>query len=132
MILKINKNYFKNLANGEHKLKVCFKDGHVEGAFEVKDKISFSILETTFTATEGMTWGDWIKSFGVGASGNDIIWVSIAEQLYIDIRYDSNWDQGYPIGSEEDALYDSNDVRQTLDTPIVNGAAYGRSTDAPC
>ncbi len=132
MILKINKNYFKNLANGEHNLKVRFKDGHAEGIFEVKNKILFSILGTTFTATEGMTWGDWIQSFGIGASGNNIVWVSPATQLYIDTRYDSNWGQGLPIGAEEDALYDSNDMRQTLNTPIVNGVSYGRSSDAPC
>ena len=131
MILKIDKNYFKSLVNGEHKLKVRFKDGHAEGVFEVKDKISFSILGTTFTATKGMTWGDWIKSFNVGASGNDIVWVSTTEQLYIDTRYKPNWDQGFPIGSEEEALYDSDDVRQTLHTPIVDGASYGRSSNAP-
>ena len=131
MILKIDKDYFKNFANGEHKLKVCFKDGHVEGTFEVKNKISFSILGTTFTATEGMTWGEWIASFGVGMSGNDIVWVSTTEQLYIDTRYDSNWNQGFPIGSEEEALYDSDDVRQTLYTPIIAGASYGRASNAP-
>lgn len=132
MILKINKDYFKNLANGEHSLKVRFKDGHAEGTFEVKNKISFSILGTAFTATAGMTWGDWIKSFGIGVSGNNIVWVSPDNQLYIDTRYDSNWSQGLSIGAEEDALYDSSDVRQTLNTQIVNGAAYGRSSDAPC
>ena len=132
MILKINKDYFKNLANGDHSLKVRFKDGHAEGTFEVKNKISFSILGTTFTATAGMTWGDWIMSFCIGASGNNIVWVSPANQLYIDTRYDPNWSQGLSIGAEEDALYDSNDVRQTLNTPIVNGADYGRSSDAPC
>lgn len=131
MILKINKDYFKNLANGEHSLKVRFKDGHAEGTFEVKNKISFSILGTTFTATAGMTWADWIMSFGIGVSGNNIVWVSPDNQLYIDTRYDSNWSQGLSIGAEEDALYDSSDVRQTLNTQIVNGAAYGRSSDAP-
>jgi hypothetical protein len=131
MVLKINKDYFKNLATGEHSLKVHFKDGYAEGTFEVKNKITFTILDTVFTATASMTWADWIKSFSIGASGNGIIWVSPAEQLYIDTKYDSNWNQGLPLGSEEDALYDINDVRQTLNTPIVNGATYGRSSDCP-
>lgn len=132
MILKIKKNYFEDLPNGNHTLTVKFNDGHATGTFEVRNKISFSILGTTFTATAGMTWGDWIMSFGIGVSGNNIVWVSPANQLYIDTRYDSNWSQGLSIGAEEDALYDSSDVRQTLNTPIVNGAAYGRSSDAPC
>jgi hypothetical protein len=131
MVLKINKDYFKNLANGKYSLKVRFSDGHAEGTFEVKNKISFTILGITFTATAGMTWADWIKSFAIGASGNGIIWISLANQLYIDTRYNSNWSLGASIGSEEDALYDSNDVRQTLNTPIINGASYGRSSNAP-
>lgn len=132
MILKIKKNYFEGLPNGNHTLTVKFNDGHAVGTFEVRNKISFTILGTTFTATAGMTWGDWIQSFNIGVSGNNIIWVSTANQLYIDTRYDSNWSQGMSIGAEEDALYDDNDVRQALNTVIVDGGVYGRSSDAPC
>ena len=135
MILKIDKNYFKNLSVGEHSLKVHFKDGYAEGTFEVGNKISFTILGESFTATAGMTWGDWIKSYGISTSGNGRIWVAPLDQgsgLYIDTRYSSNWSQGSPLGSEEDALYNASDVRQTLNSVIVNGAAYGRSSDAPC
>ena len=131
----INKDYFKNFASGIYSLKIKFNDGHAEGTFEVKNKISFTIIDTVFTATTGMTWGDWIASFNLGTSGNHIIWVSPISQgaqLYLDCKDYPNWNQGVPLGSEEDALYDSNDVRQTLTTKIVDGAIYGRSSDAPC
>lgn len=131
MILKIDKNYFKNLSNGEHSLKVKFNDGHAEGVFQVKNKISFTIIDTVFTATADMTWADWIRSFGIGVSGNNIIWVSPQNELYLDCRDFPNWSQGVSLGSTEDELYDSNDVRQTLNTKIVNGMTYGRSSDAP-
>ena len=58
MILKINKDYFKNLDNGVHNLKLHIKDGYSNSEFEVKNKISFIIVDTAFTATEGMTWGE--------------------------------------------------------------------------
>jgi hypothetical protein len=131
MVLKINKDYFKNLAAGEHSLKVHFKDGYAEGTFEVKNKITFTILDTAFTATEGMTWDDWLMSFCESHYGNGIVWVSNERQLYIDTRYEPSWSQGMSLGVEEDALYDSNDIRQTLSTAIVNGATYGRSSDCP-
>lgn len=134
MILKIDKNYFKGLPNGNHTLKVKFNDGHAEGTFQVKNKISFTIIDTIFTATAGMTWGDWIKSFNLGTSGNNIIWVDWVEHgsgLYLDCRDYPNWSQGQPLGSAEDELYDSSDVRQTINTTIVDGMTYGRSSDAP-
>lgn len=132
MILELNKNCFKGLEVGTHTLRVRFKDGHAESNFEVKNKISFTIIDTVFTATEGMTWGDWIMSYNIGTSGNHILWVSpTANELYLDCRDYPNWSQGLPLGSAEDEFYDSNDVRQTLDTPIVNNAIYGRSSDAP-
>lgn len=135
MVLKIKKEAFKDLPVGTHSLKVNFNDGHAVGTFEVGNKISFTIIDTIFTATAGQTWGDWIASFNFGTSGNNIIWVSPnnqGNQLYLDCRNYPNWDQGESLGSEIDALYDSNDVRQTLNTEIVNGAVYGRSSDAPC
>lgn len=132
MILELNKNCFKGLENGIHTLKVCFKDGHAESNFEVKDKISFTIIDTVFTATKDMTWADWIMSYNIGASGNNILWINpTTKGLYLDCRDYSNWSQGLPLGDSGDEFYDSNDVRQTLDTPIVNGALYGRASNAP-
>lgn len=132
MILKIKKEAFKDLPVGTHSLKVNFNDGHATGTFEVGNKISFTIIDTVFTATADMTWADWIMSFGIGVSGNNIIWVSPQNELYLDCRDYPNWSQGVSLGSAEDELYDSNDVRQTLNTKIVNGMTYGRSSDAPC
>lgn len=131
MILKIKKEAFKDLPAGTHSLKVNFNDGHATGTFEVGTKISFTIIDTVFTATADMTWADWIRSFGIGVSGNNIIWVSPQNELYLDCRDFPNWSQGVSLGSAEDELYDSNDVRQTLNTKIVNGMTYGRSSDAP-
>lgn len=133
MILKIDKDYFKKLTTGEHTLKINFKDGYAEGNFTVGNKITFTILGTEFTATDGMTWGDWIESYGIGTSGNYILWVKpITNTLYIDHRYHASWDQGLGLGAEEDLFYDSNDVPQTLNTPIINKGSYGRSSGAPC
>lgn len=128
----INKDYFKNLSKGTHTLKVKFKDGYTEGSFEVDNKITFTIMGESFTATAGQTWGEWILSFNSGVSGNGILWVSpTANGLFLDTRVQNTWGQGLALGAEEDALYDSNDIRQTLNTTIVNGASYGRSSDAP-
>jgi hypothetical protein len=131
MILHINKNAFNNLSNGTYPIKVKFIDGYAEGDVEVKNKITFTILGKTFMATEGMTWGQWILSYNQGVSGNGIVWVSVSNDLYIDCRHDSNWSQGSPLGAPEDELYNSADVRQTLNTPIVAGMSYGRSSGAP-
>jgi hypothetical protein len=135
MILELNKNCFEGLENGTHTLKVRFKDGHAESNFEVKDKISFTIIDTVFTATADMTWGDWITSYNIGTSGNNILWVNPENQgLYLNCSNYPTWsqyNQGALLGDEIDAFYDSNDVRQTLNTPIVNGALYGRSSDSP-
>ena len=51
MVLKIHKNYFKNLSKGQHTLKVNFKGGYAEGTFMVDNSISFTIVDTVFTAT---------------------------------------------------------------------------------
>lgn len=132
MILKIKKDCFKNLDNGIHNLKLHFKDGYADSEFEVKNKISFIIMDTAFTATEGMTWGDWIMSYNIGTSGNNILWVApYTNDLYLDCRDFPTWSQGLPIGSAEDEFFDSKDVRQTLNTPIVNGGVYGRASNAP-
>ena len=136
MILKINKDYFKNLANGTHTLKVNFKDGHAEGQFEVKNKITFTILDTTFTATAGMTWNDWNLSYGTGAGGNGIIGfgatVGTTKKVYLDPRYKNEWSwNSGGLWSYEDELYDANDVAQHTSTVIQNGGVYGRSSDAP-
>ena len=135
MIIKINKDYFKKLSLGVHSIRVNFTDGYAEGTFEVGNKISFTIIDTVFTATEGMTWGDWIASYGEGTSGNGILWVSPIDrgsELYLDCRDHNQWYNGFSLGADEDAFFDSNDIRQTLVTPIVNGMTYGRSSDAPC
>lgn len=132
MIIKIDKNYFKNMSSGDYNIKVNFRDGHASGTIKVGNKISFTIMGETFTATAGMTWADWITSFNIGTSGNGIVWVSPSNQLFLDCRYSGNWDQGNPLGAEEDALYDNNDVRQALNTKIISNGSYGRSSDAPC
>lgn len=135
MILKINKDYFKNLANGAHTLKVNFKDGHAEGQFEVKNKITFTILDTTFTATTGMTWSDWNQSYGISAGGNGIIGFGNTvgtTTVYLDPRYKNEWSwNSGGLWSYEDELYDANDVAQYASTVIQNGAVYGRSSGAP-
>lgn len=127
----IDKNYFKTLNKGTHTVRVNFKDGHAQGTFEVTDQITFTILDTTFTATRGMTWTDWLESYAQ-ASGNGIVWVSNSAQLYLDPRYKPSWSEmSNNPGAFEDLLYDSNDVQQTLKSVIVNGMVYGRSSDCP-
>ena len=71
-------------------------------------------------------------SYNMGTSGNNILWVAPeTNDLYLDCRDFPNWSQGLSLGSAEDAFFDSADVRQTLNTHIVNGGVYGRSSNAP-
>ena len=131
----INKNCFKNLSKGVHTLRVNFKDGYAEGQFEVSDKITFTILDTTFTATAGMTWDDWNKSYNMGAGGNGIIGfgtTAVTTKVYLDSRYKNEWSwNSGGLWSNEDELYDANDVAQHASTVIQNGGVYGRSSDVP-
>ena len=132
----INKNYFKNLSKGMHTLRVNFKDGHAEGPFEVNDKITFSILGKTFTATAGMTWRDWILSYGQGASTNSVVILQAVSSIYdpkvyIDYRHDTSWDIGCGVMAAEDELFNELDVPQYGSTVIAAGANYGRSSDVP-
>ena len=41
MLLKINKDYFKNLEKGTHDISIGFTDGKAEGSFMVDDAITF-------------------------------------------------------------------------------------------
>lgn len=132
----INRSCFKNLSNGMHTLRVNFKDGHAECQFEVKDKITFTILDTTFTATAGMTWQDWSTSYGMGVSGNYIIGFGATPgvtNVYLDPRYKDEWSWNSDgLWSGVDELYDANDVAQYATTVIQSGGVYGRSSDVPC
>lgn len=135
MQIIINKNYFKNLSKGTHAIKVHFKNGYAQDTFTVSEAITFTILGDTFTATAGMTWDDWIKTggsstgngkvtYGMNAIGNPIV--------YIDPRYKNDWAMSSGgLFSAEDELFNSSDVLQYASTAIVNGMAYGRSSNAP-
>lgn len=133
MIIKINKDYFKNLSKGTHNIKVNMKDGHAEGTFEVNDKITFYIHQEEqfpFTATAGMTFGEWIQSFGMGTSGNNIIWVGFDNKtLYIDPRSDAFGDynpyESESLGSSSLLFMDSDYNNVSLSDQIVAGAVYG-------
>jgi hypothetical protein len=131
LILHIKKDAFKNLSNGVHTIKASFTDGYGESQVEVKDKITFTILGETFTATVGMTWAEWMQSYGIGGWGNYILWLNDNKELFIDHRYSTNWDTGVSLGSSENAFFDSNDVRQTLNDVIRDGGVYGRHSGAP-
>lgn len=135
MIIKINKDYFKNLSKGTHNIKVNLRDGYAEGEFRVDDKITFYIHQEEqfpFTATAGMTFGEWIQSFGIGTSGNNIIWVGFDNKtLYIDPRSDAFGDYSpyasESLGSSSLLFMDSDYNNVSLSDKIVAGAVYGCS-----
>ena len=132
MALKIKKECFKDLDLGIHNIKLRFNDGYAEGTFEVKDKITFTIFGTTFSATEDMTWGDWIVSYGIGAGSNGIVAV-VQHQSKHQIHFYPDY-QGWGSGKVtdiENALYKDGEVLQYLDSVIVNGGVYGREEGAP-
>lgn len=132
MIIKINKDYFKNLSKGTHNIKVNLRDGYAEGEFRVDDKITFYIHQEEqfpFTATAGMTFGEWIQSFGIGTSGNNIIWVGFDNKtLYIDPRSDAFGDYSpyasESLGSSSLLFMDSDYNNVSLSDKIVAGAVY--------
>jgi hypothetical protein len=130
MILKIDKNCFKDLSKGTHTLKVNFKDGHAEGTFEVDDKITFYIggeLQVPFTATKGQTWADWIASYGMGVTGNNIAWVGFDNRtIFIDPRtnYFDGYYSGYSLGNQSLALQDSDYNGQTISSVIKANEVY--------
>ena len=72
MQLVIDKKAFTNLSDGEHSLRVDFKDGYSVGKFYKGKPITFTIMGVACTATEGMTWRDWLIS-GASVSGNKYI-----------------------------------------------------------
>lgn len=135
MILQVDKKCFQNLAKGEHNIKIGFTDGEAEGSFRVEDSITFYIHsdeQIPFTATNGMTWGDWIKSFGAGSSGNYIIWVGFDNNtLYIDPRCNLQEfkDVGYTnydLGESSLRLKNMNtEEYQTINNLIIPNAIYG-------
>ena len=145
MVLKIDKKYFENLAIGEHTLKVNFKDGFAEGTFEVKDKITFSILGVPCEATVGMSWYDWFCSSG-STSGNSYIMTAPSDnKLYINHKA-GQFDHVSGIASldktvapyifQELTLHEEGSAtQQGLFDQIKNGAKYGRlntgGADAP-
>lgn len=129
----IDKDYFKNLSKGTHTLRANFKDGYAEGEFTVNDKITFYIHQEEqfpFTATAGMTFGEWIQSFGIGTSGNNIIWVGFDNKtLYIDPRSDAFGDYSpyasESLGSSSLLFMDSDYNNVSLSDEIIAGAVYG-------
>ena len=129
----INKEQFKDLDNGLHTLRVNFTDGYSEGQFTVNDKITFYIhseLQIPFTATKGMTWEDWIKSYGIGVSGNNILWVGFDNKtLYIDPRgteFIGTPYQGNQLGSSSLLFVNSDTLEQeSLSSVIIPGGIYG-------
>lgn len=135
MKIIINKDYFKNLSKGTHNIKVNLRDGYAEGEFRVDDKITFYIHQEEqfpFTATAGMTFGEWIQSFGIGTSGNNIIWVGFDNKtLYIDPRSDAFGDYSpyasESLGSSSLLFMDSDYNNVSLSDKIVAGAVYGCS-----
>lgn len=127
----IDKDYFKNLSKGTHTLRVNFKDGYAEGQFEVDNKITFYILDETFTATKDMSWSEWITSYGVGVTGNGIVWVSDNRALYIDPRHKASWSYGYGVGNISELLFDTDANQQQLASIIVDGMQYGRDPRVP-
>lgn len=131
MILHIKKEAFENLSNGVHTIKASFVDGYGESQVEVKDKISFTIMNEVFTATAGMTWAEWMQSYGFGGWGNYILWLNENKELFLDHRHNSSWNLETTLGSAENAFFDSNDVRQTLNDVIRDGGVYGKESGAP-
>jgi hypothetical protein len=112
MIIQIDKSAFRNLPNGKHSLKLNFNDGYSMGEFEIKNKISFTIMGETFTATEGMTWADWIVSCGQGSTGNTFVNIGLDNStIYIDyLHFTALSGVGTSFFDNELRLYDSNDM----------------------
>ena len=132
MILKINKDYFKNLEKGTHNISVGFTNGKAEGSFVVDDKITFYLHEEEqfpFTATKGMNWAQWIASYGMSATGNNIIWVGFDnETIYIDPRTDQLGDyyRWYELGSDNLILLDTDTYKPVKGEEIIKpNGVYG-------
>lgn len=132
MIIKINKDCFKNLSKGTHNIKINMRDGYAEGQFTVDDKITFYIgedLQLPFTATKGQNWADWILSYGFGVTGNNIAWVGFDNRtIYIDPRgteHFGSYYSHYNLGDSSLALYDSSyTVPQYINSEIQAGMTY--------
>ena len=86
--VKLNKEYIGTLATGEHNIEIVSSKGSATSSFNIEPTappITFYIYTeyktpTTYTAKQGMTWGDWIKSYGMNTD-NGIIMINPSNSL---------------------------------------------------
>ena len=139
MIIRINKDHFKNFSNGTHTLRVNYVNGYAEGTFEVRDSITFYLNDVAFTATTGMTWGEWILSFGQSATENGIVAVAGVSQdakIHLNPTYHAWQSTKYPNSKYSDTFSAefelfNGDVLQLPNSVIVHNARYGQADNAP-
>lgn len=85
-IITFNKLYSLSLPTGNHIIKILSEDGYAEVTFEKTGKprqtFKFYIDFTNFgkgvqeyEAAEGMTWAEWILTYSIGTSDNEIVWI---------------------------------------------------------
>lgn len=141
MRIIIKKDAFKNLATGSYDCKVKFKDGEATGVITVVNKITFTITglnsSATFTASEGMTWTDWIRSYGISHGYNNIVGLvskGTSIPVYLDSTYTA-WKNDFPssynIGDDEMLLYEDGRTPQFATTVLKNGASYSLDPNIP-
>ena len=116
-IVRLLPEYTGTLNKGDHTISIVSTDGSASADFEVVDAIEFSIRDCgTFYATPGMTWADWIASYGISAGDNGICWIGYvglggsgtgAEQgvIYADIGNGPGWNDVYDPDTHQNAMY---------------------------
>lgn len=118
----IKKEYIGTLDNGSFYVEIVSNDGVATAMAEKIPEITFKIAGNTYTATPGMTWSQWILSYSMNTSGNNIVWVGLDNKtIYLETRIlgDGN------IPGSEDVLYDEESGNvQTISSVIQNGKNY--------
>lgn len=132
MNLRIDKSVFKNIAKGECTVKVKFKNGEASCEVHNGNKITFYMYGITLTATEGMTWGDWLVSHGSPSGNNYILHSTDFTDQAVYFNWTNTTDPGFNIGSLDYDTYNyvykhGTDEQQYFNTVIIDGATYSRT-----
>jgi len=126
--VQLKKEFLKTLDNGNHNIEIVSTDGKATTSFTVdKTKvITFKIHNTTYTATEGMSWIDWINTYRISGGNNGIVYTGAS--LWPD---DSKRDTIYIFfdNSYTDLRYNENTQKAT--TEIIDGAIYNTGDNEP-
>lgn len=132
MNLRIDKSVFKNIAKGNCTVKVKFKNGEAHCEVHNGTPITFYMYGITLTATEGMTWEDWLASWGTASGNNYVLHNTDHADQAVYFNWNNTTDPGFNIGvpgyNTNNYVYKHGTTEQQYFTTVItDGATYSRT-----